>query len=149
MPVLVTPELGLLFGLLIRSGFFFVILYLLKSRFCNNTSLPSYVDIEASAHPSPRVGSLAVRPSWEESHVVETMETHVENLVAIIENVLRPITMMNVPVEDQHFLSLINCMLGSDCHVIKEAEALDILRMSVVARRARRTERISKLTRHD
>ena len=52
------------------------------------------------------------------------MQAHVKHLIAIIEDVLRPISMMNVPIYYQNFLSLVSCILGRNRDIVEKAEAM-------------------------
>ena len=67
------------------------------------------------------------------------MQAHIEDLVTLIENVLSTITVVYIPIKYQHFLALINCILGSYSNIIEETEASYLITMSMMARRAHNT----------
>ena len=42
--------------------------------------------------------------------------------------------MVNVPVKDHHSLALVDGVLCSDCHIVKEAEAMDNVTVCMMPR---------------
>ena len=60
------------------------------------------------------------------------MQTDVHDFITIIEDVLRSITVVDIPVEYCNFLSFISSILRGDRNVVKEAKAMDIAAVSVV-----------------
>ena len=64
------------------------------------------------------------------------MEAHVEDLIRVVKDVLSTVTMVYIPVKDQHFFAFIYSMLCSYCDIIEEAEALDVFTVRMVPWRA-------------
>lgn len=98
---------------------------LLESRLGDDTGLPGDVYIVAVTRSSPDVLSLTIETSREESHIVVAMQTDVEHLVCVVEDVLSAIAVVDIPVEYQHFLAHVYRMLRCNRHIVEEAEALD------------------------
>eukprot|EP00353_Schmidingerella_taraikaensis_P013471 CAMPEP_0185587976 /NCGR_PEP_ID=MMETSP0434-20130131/51407_1 /TAXON_ID=626734 ORGANISM="Favella taraikaensis, Strain Fe Narragansett Bay" /NCGR_SAMPLE_ID=MMETSP0434 /ASSEMBLY_ACC=CAM_ASM_000379 /LENGTH=133 /DNA_ID=CAMNT_0028210309 /DNA_START=265 /DNA_END=667 /DNA_ORIENTATION=+ len=88
-------------------------------------SLPGHIQIVAFAGACADVRWRAILTPGVERLIVEAVQAHIHHLTAVVEDVLGPIAVMDVPIDDQHALAGISCLPGSHCNVIDEAEALD------------------------
>lgn len=82
----------------------------------------------------PNERCLAIFSLREESAIVVAVKTHKEHLFAVVENVLSPISMVDVPVKDEHFLSLVDGVLSCNRDIVEETEAMELILVSVMAR---------------
>ena len=94
--------------------------------------LPRHVDVEASTFTLTDVLALAVFSEWIESKVIASMQGHQHDLVRVVKYALGPITLVNVPIKDQHFFALINSVLSSDRNAIQEAKSIGFRLVSVM-----------------
>ena len=118
--------------IVIPDGHNFVIASILfvNQRAC----LPCHVHIKTSAVTLAHVVTFAVFPERVKSKVITAVQRHQHDFVCFIKRVLGPITLVNVPIEDQHLLSLVNSVLSRYRNLIKEAEAISLGLVCVVAR---------------
>jgi len=75
---------------------------------------------------------LAVRTPRVESLAIVAVQTHVEHLAAVVEDILCAVTVVDIPVKDQHSLALVGSVPCSHCYVIDVAESGDILAVCMV-----------------
>lgn len=66
------------------------------------------------------------------------MQGDVEDVAVIVEHVLDPVAMMDIPVYHKHPVQpvLADRVLGGDPHIVEETEAVWLVRLGVVAGRA-------------
>ena len=73
----------------------------------------------------------------EEGAVVIAVHRHVKDAWVVVEHVLDPVAMVDIPVEDHdalHALHL-NGVFGGDGHIVEDAEAAGLILLGVVAGR--------------
>ena len=101
---------------------------------------------EGAVHGAVRALVCAgfIRPSRPgiPGRLVDTKEKY---RAVFVENILRPVAVVDVPVGDQHSLDTMFALriAGGECNVVKHAEAHALLRPRVMARRKER-ERMSQ-----
>ena len=98
--------------------------------------LPCNIDIKALACACSNIFCGAVSSPWEESLVIESVQAHVHYRVALVEDVLSAISVMNIPVKDEHFFALVCCILSSNSDIVYVAKARNHIAMSMMAWRS-------------
>lgn len=69
-----------------------------------------------------------------ERAIVVAMQTHEEHFVAVVKDILRPIPMVDVKIENQYFLSKVDGVLCCHRDIVEEAEAMEFILVGVVTR---------------
>ena len=77
----------------------------------------------------------------------EMVRAEVEHRAVFIEDVLRAVAVMHVPIDDQHLaqMVLVLCIAGGDGGVVEHAEAHAARGRGMVSRRPRQTEGVFRL----
>ena len=84
--------------------------------------MPRHVDIEASASTFTDVVWVSIISTGIERSFVRSVKRLQHDSITVIEDCLCAITLMNVPIKDQHFLSLLHSQLSHQYNIVEEAE---------------------------